>query len=67
VRVELQDGDGRPLDGLTLADCVKLRGDAIERQVTWKSGATPGRHAGRPVRLRFVLQHADLFSFQFKE
>ncbi len=67
VRVELQGSDGRPLDGLALADCVALRGDAIEQPVTWKSGVTPGPHAGRPVRLRFALQHADLFSLQFKE
>ena len=65
VRVELQDIDGRPLEGLALADCAELRSDAIEQPVTWKTGANPGRYAGRPVRLRFALQHADLFSFQF--
>lgn len=67
VRVELQDSDGCPLDGLALADCVGLRGDAIEQQVTWKTGVNPGRYAYRPVRLRFALRHADLFSFQFRE
>jgi len=67
VRVELQDSDGRPLEGLSLADCAELRGDVIEREVVWKTGVDPGRYAGRAVRLRFALRHADLFSFRFKE
>ena len=67
VRVEVQDGDGHPLDGLALADCEELCGDAIDREVVWTSGAAPGMYAGRPVRLCFALHHADLFSFQFKD
>ena len=67
VRVEVQDAEGHPLDGLALNDCVKLDGNEIEQRVTWKTGATPERYAGQPVRLRFVLKHADLFSLQFKE
>jgi hypothetical protein len=67
VRVELQDADSAPLDGLALDDCEELSGDAIERVVVWKTGADPGRHAGRAVRLRFALRHADLFSFRFQE
>lgn len=65
LRIELQDADGKPLEGLSLADCPPLRGDAIAQVVRWKSGDTPGPFAGRPVRLRFQLRHADLFSFQF--
>jgi len=67
VKVEMQDGDGNPLDGFSLADCVEMRGDEIEKQVTWKTGAVPEQYAGQPVRLRFALKHADLFSFQFKK
>ena len=67
VRVEMQDSEGRSLEGFSLADCAELRGDAIEEQVTWATGAALGQYAGRPVRLRFALQHADLFSLQFKE
>jgi len=67
VRVEIQDADGQPLEGLTLADCVPLHGDQIDQQVKWKSGVELGAYAGRPVRLRFQLKDADLFSFQFVE
>lgn len=67
VRVELQDANGQPLEGLTLADCPPLRGDEIDAPVTWQSGATPGEYAGTPVRLRFQLKHADVFGFRFAE
>jgi hypothetical protein len=65
VRVEMQDVNGQPLKGLSLADCAPLRGDAIAQPVVWQSGASPRAHVGQPVRLRFALRHADLFSFQF--
>lgn len=65
LRVELQDAEGNPLPGFTLADCRNLVGDAIEQQVTWAKGGNLAPLAGRTVRLRFVLQEADLFALQF--
>ena len=65
IRVEIQDANGQPLTGLTLKDCNPLRGDEIDHPVTWQSGVTPEQFAGKPVRLRFQLRHADLFAFQF--
>jgi hypothetical protein len=66
VRVELQDDDGRPLPGRELSQCPEIYGDEIERVVTWDSGAQVGQWACRPVRLRFGLKDADLFSFRFR-
>ncbi|MFA6111765.1 MAG: VCBS repeat-containing protein [Candidatus Latescibacterota bacterium] len=66
VRVELQDGSGRPLPGRELSQCPEIYGDEIERVVAWDSGAEVGRWAGGPVRLRFRLIDADLFSFRFR-
>jgi hypothetical protein len=65
IRVELQDAEGQPIPGFTLDDCAEVFGDAIERTVTWKSGSDVSSLAGKPVRLRFHLQDADLFSFRF--
>lgn len=67
VRAELQDADGQPLEGLTLADCQPLLGDEIATTVTWNSGVTVRDYAGTPVRLRFQLKHTDVFSFRFAE
>jgi hypothetical protein len=65
VRVELQHADGTPVEGLTLAECPEIFGDALGRVVGWAGGSDLGKLAGTPVRLRFVLQDADLYSFRF--
>ncbi len=64
LRVELQQADGRPIDGYALADAAQVVGDQIERVVTWKGRSDLSALAGRPVRLRFVIKDADLFSFR---
>jgi hypothetical protein len=66
VRVEIQDVARDPLPGFAASDCVEIIGDEIERFVRWKGGSGVGSVAGRPVRLRFVLADADVFSFRFR-
>jgi hypothetical protein len=66
VRIEIQDPDGMPLAGFTAADCPVIIGDEIERVVAWKAGSDVASLAGKPVRLRFILADADLFSFRFR-
>lgn len=66
IRVEIQDESGQPLAGFALADCAPVFGDAIERPVTWLSGADLHTLAGRTVRLRFELQDAHLYAYQFR-
>jgi hypothetical protein len=67
LQVEIQDAAGKPFPGFALADCPPVFGDAIERQVTWRSWSNVSRLAGRPVRLRFALRDADLYAFRFAE
>jgi len=67
VRVELQDEAGRPLPGFALEDCPPLFGDSVERPVSWRSGTDVGALAGQAIRLRIVLQDADLYAYQFKQ
>lgn len=66
IRVEVQDAEGKPLEGLTLADCQPIRGDDIAFAVMWKSAAGLSKHAGKTVRLRFELKDADLFALRFQ-
>lgn len=66
ARVEIQDPSGQPLPGYTLAQALELVGDSIERTVEWKAGADVTALAGRPVRLRFVIKDADLYSIRFQ-
>jgi hypothetical protein len=66
VRVEVQDEQGQPLPGFGLAEARELYGDDIEFVVPWTAGATLQSLAGKPVRLRFVMRDADLYSIRFK-
>jgi len=66
VRIEIQDPDGAPLAGFAAADCPEIIGDEIERVVAWEAGSDVEALAGKPVRLRFILADADLFSFRFR-
>ena len=68
VQVELlRDQMNTPVEGFSLGDCVELLGDDLERVVRWHDGRELGGLAGTPVRLRFVLRDADLYSFRFRE
>jgi hypothetical protein len=65
VRVEIQDAGGSPRNGFTLADSLETIGNELDRVIHWKSGTDVGALAGKPVRLRFVLQDADIYSLRF--
>lgn len=65
IQVELQDASGKPLSGFALADSEPLFGDTIDRSVRWKNDPDLSAHAGQPIRLRFVLNDADLYSLRF--
>jgi hypothetical protein len=66
IRVELQSPDGRPLPEYGLADCVPMVGDEIEGTVRWRHGSDVSTLAGQRVRLRYVLQDADVYSMRFR-
>ena len=65
MRVEIQDASGQPIDGYRAADCIEIIGDEIARIVTWKAGSDVSPLAGKPIRLRFVMSDADLYSIRF--
>ncbi|MFV1968159.1 MAG: hypothetical protein ACC628_22275 [Pirellulaceae bacterium] len=66
MRVEIQDADGKPIDGYGVDACPEIIGDQIDRVVAWKSGSDVSPLAGRAIRLRFVLKDADLYSIRFR-
>ena len=65
VRVEVQSPNGEAIAGLALADCSEMIGDRLQGRVQWKREPELARLAGQPIRLRFVLRDADLYSIQF--
>ena len=66
IRVEIQDASGSPLQGFGLGDAEERFGDEIDGEYGWKGQGTLADLAGRPVRLRFALEDADLYSFKFE-
>lgn len=70
--VNCQTGPGGSLkiqlettDGQALATSKPFSGDAIDQPLAWDSGQSLESMAGKPVRLRFSLRNADLYSFRF--
>jgi len=72
IRLEIQDIHGNPIPGFTLVESPVLYGDRIDRKVQWPRPGTRtdsdllNSLAGKPIRLRFVLKDADLYSLQFR-
>lgn len=67
ISVELQEPSGRPIPGFTLEDATQQIGNEIERVVSWKQGSHLSSLSGKPIRLRFIIKDADLYSFKFNE
>jgi hypothetical protein len=63
LRVEVVDRSGRVIPDFALDKCEPVRGNATRAAVRWSTGASLRALAGQPVRLRFVLNDADLFAF----
>ena len=63
VSVDVLDEKGEPYAGYSAADCRALvRTDSTKSALTWKGGDL-SRFAGKPVRFRFNLHTATLYSF----
>ena len=67
VRVEVQDARGHVIEGYALDDCHEVWGDDLARTVKWGDTTDVSKLAGQPVRLRFVVRDADLYSIQLRK
>jgi hypothetical protein len=65
LRVEICDAEARPIAGYTLADAVDVFGNRIAGRARWNAGTDVSRLAGTPIRLRFAMRDADLYSIRF--
>lgn len=65
VETEILDAAGNPIEGFTFQDSRPARGDYISAPAFWDGGSDLTSLAGQPIRLRFRLKDADLFSFRF--
>jgi hypothetical protein len=66
IRVEIQDVKGHPIQGFELDSCQEIYGDEVSRIVAWKGRTDVRALSAQPIRLRFILRDADLFSLRFE-
>ena len=66
IRCEIQTAAGGPLPGFSMAECDEIYGDHVERPVAWHGRTELKQFVGRPVRLKLVLNDADLYSLRFR-
>lgn len=66
IRVELLDEAGKPLPGYSIGDCKEIIGNEIRHVVSWTGKDGVRGLSGTPVRLRFRMADADLFSMRFE-
>ena len=65
VRVGLLDAAGQPLAGFDVVDCDPIHTDSTQAIVAWDGRVDVGDHVGEAVRLKFELNDAKLYAFQF--
>ena len=66
LAVEALDGEGKPVPGFAAADCKPITSDGIRHVVTWKGSPDCHLLQARPIKLRFHLKKARLYSFEPK-
>ncbi|MFN0195465.1 MAG: hypothetical protein ACKVT0_01865, partial [Planctomycetaceae bacterium] len=63
LTIEAIDLDGNPIEGFSQADCDPITSDGVHHLASWKGNADCHLLQARPIRLRFHLQKAKLYSF----
>ena len=63
LTVGVVTGGGQPIEGYTIESCRPLTGDGIDIPVAWHENTDLPNLAGSPLKLRFDLQNAKLYSF----
>jgi hypothetical protein len=66
ILVELLDSRNNVINDFSLNNCIPVIGNEISRQVEWKPGSSLAKLKDKPVRLRFMMKDADLYSIRFE-
>ena len=62
ITVEALDAAGKPLEGFGLASSRPLTSDNVRHALSWKGHKDLHQLQGKPIRLRFHLKNARMFS-----
>lgn len=64
IRVEILDPSGNPIPGYRVNECDEIVGDQIEKTVTWNGKSDLIEITHRPIRLKFYIRDADIYSWR---
>ena len=65
LKAEIQDSDGRKIEGFAMEDADVVAGNSLRKSVRWNGKGDVSRLAGKPVKMRFVMRDARLYAMQF--
>ncbi|MHC4215863.1 MAG: SGNH/GDSL hydrolase family protein, partial [Planctomycetota bacterium] len=65
AKVAITDENEKAFPGFGFDDCDAIKGDSIEKTVTWNGNANVKVLAGKTVRLKFQMQNTKLYAFEF--
>jgi len=63
IRVEALDPEGKIIEGFAKEDCTPITTDSVRHVVKWKDSDDCHLIQARPIKLRFYLKKAKLYSF----
>jgi hypothetical protein len=63
IAVEALDLDGKVIEGFSKNDCQSITSDSVRHIVKWKGSGDCQLIQARPIKLRFYLEKAKLYSF----
>ena len=64
LRVEAMDASGKVIEGFSRNDCTPIVGDSVRHVVTWNENPDCNLIQARPIRLRFYMENAKIYSFE---
>jgi hypothetical protein len=65
AKVAITDENEKAFPGFGFDDCDQIKGDFVEKTVTWKGNGNVKELAGKTVRLKFQMQNTKLYAFEF--
>ena len=63
ITVEAIDTDGGVIDGFSKDACQAMTTDSVRHVLAWQNNKDCHRLQARPIKLRFYLEKAQLYSF----
>jgi hypothetical protein len=65
ARVAITDEKGKAYPGFELDDCDLIKGDFVEKTITWNGNSNIKALTGKTICLKFQMQDAKLYALEF--